>query len=131
MSRNTSHLGRGIYVASKRVHAPLWRLMREGGFPIVARWLDAPEGTSKRDVWTNAAEDIRSVACLVAYGLPSEVQKGLIAEVGMAIMLGRPVLYVGLDPDTYTMLSHPMCVPMASLAEAFDKAKLYTGGRCS
>lgn len=97
----------GIYVASKTVHAPMWRQLRAAGLPIKSTWIDeAGAGESKDlgDLWTRIVAEASTAKCLLVYRLPSEVLKGAFVELGIAVAVGVPVFAVGLREFTVANL---------------------------
>lgn len=119
-----------IYIASKAYHRPYWRRARDrAGVPIISRWIDVedkfigtifgdPECLDYTKLWVECVDDVKACDVLVVYvdrdrkheGDVSEVLKGALLEVGVALGLGKRVIAVG-SPDHFlsngTWLNHP------------------------
>lgn len=85
-----SSRGRGIYVASRTRHAPMWRAYRSLGYPIDSTWIDeAGEGetASYAEFWERVAREIRESAALILFveGDDEKGMQGAFVEVGMAL----------------------------------------------
>ncbi len=95
---------RGIYIASKTVHADRWRLLRDKiGEPIISTWIDeaAPgQSVDLNDLWQRCLLEASSCKVLIAYRERDEVFKGAWVEIGAALVAGVPVFAVGLDEYT-------------------------------
>jgi hypothetical protein len=90
-----------IYVASRVLHADLWKSLREPGAHIIATWIDeAGEGETADfvELWQRIRGEIASCDVLVFYaaGVQDFPFKGALVEVGMALALGKPV-YAALE----------------------------------
>lgn len=110
---------KGVYTASKTVHAPLWKQWRDEGVPVISTWIDEAgpgESTSLEDLWVRCVAEASRARLLVVYRESGEVLKGAFVEVGAALASGVPVLAVG-DFDGMSFIQHPF-VRMATLEEA-------------
>lgn len=88
----------GYYVASRTIHAPRWKELREQGAPITASWIDeAGEGQSGDygELSQRCLDEIRRSRALIIYCEEGELLKGAIIEAGAALMAGTPVIQVG------------------------------------
>jgi len=95
----------GVYMASKAVHGPRWRKLRDAGWPIISTWIDeAEKGRTKdwQDLWDRCASEAAQAAVTVLYCEPGEELKGARVEVGAALSHGRHVVIVGDIEDSWT-----------------------------
>lgn len=90
---------RGIYVASRVHHAPMWRKLRDEGAPIVSTWIDV-ENPVYRDHWRMILAQVPTCDALVLHLTPEDVPlKGAFVEVGIALAHGLRV-FVSTPPGT-------------------------------
>lgn len=90
---------RGIYVASRVHHAPMWRKLRDEGAPIVSTWIDV-ENPVYRDHWRMILAQVPTCDALVLHLTPEDVTlKGAFVEVGIALAHGLRV-FVSTPPGT-------------------------------
>ncbi|WP_298967675.1 hypothetical protein [uncultured Methylobacterium sp.] len=120
----TSAHQRGIYIASKTVHAPRWRKLRAAGFPIISTWIDeAGVGESKclKDLWRRCITEAAGAAALVLYHEPGEMLKGAWVEAGAALTRDVPVFGVGVAG--YSVANHQRVTLCETVEEAFRQAQ--------
>lgn len=106
---------RGIYTASKTVHAAKWKQWRSEGLPVISTWIDeagAGETSDFSDLWTRCISEASSAEILVAYREEGEVLKGAFIEIGAALQSGTPVICVG-DFSGMSFLHHPLVEQMS------------------
>lgn len=109
-----------IYIASKTVHAPKWRALRDSGLPILSTWIDEAGPSETRnfsDLWARCVAESSRAAVTIVYAEPGEILKGAFVEVGCALASGKPVLAVGL-PEGLSVLNHPLVQVMPSMDDA-------------
>ena len=110
----------GIYMASKTVHAPRWRRLRdETGLPIISTWIDeAGKGETAcfTDLWRRCVDEASSADAVIVYREPGEVLKGAFVEVGAALAVGTEVYAVGCDE--FSFVHHAGVVRCDHLAQA-------------
>ncbi len=109
----------GIYMASKAVHGPRWRKLRDAGWPIISTWIDEAEAgrtTDWADLWDRCATEPARAAVTVLYAKEGETLKGALAEIGAALSHGRKVIVVG--PVDHTWTKHRNVHRAADLTEA-------------
>lgn len=114
---------RGIYVASKAIHADIWLAIRASGVPIISTWIDeAGVGQTKSfvDLWTRCIWEAANCHALILYVEPGEVLKGALVEVGAALASGAKVFVVGDPPGSFS--SHPLVTKCSVLHEAVTLA---------
>lgn len=124
---------RGLYVASRAsvpARASMWRALREGGWPIVATWIDeAGEGETENftELWARIEREICSARGLIVYAEPGDFPlKGAYLEAGIALGAGLPVAVVmpgvELEPRSArpmgSWIKHPRVRVYATLEEA-------------
>lgn len=93
-----------VYVASKAVHGDRWVKLRqslrekETDVEIVSTWIDeAGEGQTADygELSQRCFREISAADALWLFCLPDEILKGALVEVGMALALGKKVIYTG------------------------------------
>ena len=119
----------GIYIASKAIHGPRWRDLRDHeGMPVIATWIDEAEvgATSDwPDLWSRCIAEAASCSVLIAYREPDEALKGAWVEVGAALAAGRHVIAVGCQE--FTVSNHPRVHLVDDLDAALDLAAKISG----
>ena len=113
-----------IYCASKSKHAPLWEKWKARGVHVTSSWLEKFDQGRLSDQtahWNSILADIKGSDALVLYAEPGEVQKGALAEFGIAFGLGKKLFYVGPVEDSLTAVEHASVVHYSSLEELFAK----------
>ena len=120
---------KGIYIASKTIHADRWRKLRLMGYPINSTWIDeAGAGESKdlADLWRRCVAEASSAEVLVLYRQPSETLKGGWVELGAALASGVPVFAVGIEE--YTIANDKRIRHFKSMADAMSVLKPMING---
>ena len=103
----------GIYMASKAIHGPRWRKLRDAGWPIVSTWIDEAEAGRTTDwagLWDRCADEPARAAVTVLYAEDDETLKGALVEVGAALSHGRKVIVVGSINHTWMRHRNVHCV---------------------
>ncbi len=124
-----------IYVASKVVHAPQWKHLRDvHKINITSSWIDesGPGQTdSMRELWGRIEAEIDLCDRLVLYvEMSDQPLKGAFVEVGMALAMGKPVWIIPKDfiigpnsPSLGSWVNHPsVSVLLGTMSEKFEKA---------
>lgn len=112
--------GRGIYIASKTVHAPKWRDLRKFEHQIISTWIDEAgvgETADFSDLWRRCIEEASNCATLICYRETGEVLKGAFVEIGAALANNRPVICVG-DFEGMSFTSHRLVTTAPSVVAA-------------
>lgn len=124
-----SKYGKGIYVASKTIHAPRWRKLRDSGVNIISSWIDeAGEGETvdMGELWVRNIDEAFNAAALVALNRGGELMKGALAEIGAALAGETPVFWAGRESDfegeEITLVRHPLVTRCISVEHAMRKA---------
>ncbi|MFZ1720075.1 MAG: hypothetical protein WAU28_01840 [Candidatus Moraniibacteriota bacterium] len=113
-----------IYCASKSKHAPLWIEWKKRGVEITSSWLDKfdqgrlPDQTKH---WDQILEDISGSDALLFYSETGEIQRGAIAEFGIAFALGKKLFYVGPIEGSLTAVEHRSVKHYPDLESFFSK----------
>lgn len=111
-----------IYCASKSKYAPLWLEWKARGVVVTSSWLDKFDQGRLSDQtshWNNILADIQQSDALVLYGEPGDVQRGALAEFGMAFALGKKLFYVGPLEDSLTAVEHEKVIHYPTLEKLF------------
>lgn len=112
---------RKFYIASKTVHGPRWRRLRDAGHEIISTWIDEAEvgATSDwADLWVRCVCEAASADALLLYREPGEFLKGALVEAGAALASGKIVYAVGCEGQSFT--NHPLVVKCSSLDDALQ-----------
>lgn len=115
-----------IYVASKIIHAPMWREYRDKrNMPISSSWINNPTDNVEQDfkkMWVKYINEIKSSNFLIAYRESNEILKGAYIEIGVALSSDIEVFLVGIEPGV-SFAFHPLCHTCETLDIAFNLAK--------
>lgn len=106
-----------IYIASKAIHRPMWRYLRDRwDFHIISTWIDTPDefigvtdevNLDYTKLWLSCVNDVRNCDVLVMYVEEGERMKGALIELGIALGLGKEVIVTGPVGDNGTWHHHP------------------------
>jgi len=113
-----------IYCASKSKYAPLWLEWKAAGVEVTSSWLDKfGQGRlpNQTEHWNSILEDIQNSDALLFYSELGDVQRGAIAEFGIAFALGKKLFYVGPLEGSLTAVEHERVVHYPTLEEMFEK----------
>lgn len=119
-----------IYIASKTVHAPKWRALKDSGCPIISTWIyEAGQGESKslEDLWLRCVLEATRADVLIAYREAGEILKGGLVEIGVALGRNRRVFLVGFDGSNlldgnFSFKNHPLVTSCKDMEQAFTLA---------
>ena len=109
----------GIYIASKTIHAPKWRALRDEGHPIISTWIDEAgigETKSFPQLWMRCIGEASLCSALIVYREPDEVLKGGFIEVGAALGNDKHVYAIGCE--AYSFVNHPNVYRCRSMESA-------------
>jgi len=111
-----------LYVASKTVHAPMWRQLRTTGPNIISTWIDeAGEGETAdySELSERCLDEIRKSSAVILYCEHDDLLKGALIEVGMALALGKSVYCAGDSKSLSRVFrEHPLWIPVESVEAA-------------
>lgn len=113
-----------VYCASKSKHAPLWQQWKARGVEVTSSWLekfDQGRISDQTSHWNTILTDIQQSDALLFYAEPGEIQKGAIAEFGIAFALGKKLFYVGPLEESLTAVEHERVVHYPTLEQFFTK----------
>lgn len=112
-----------IYTASKAIYGPMWRVLREKGWPINSTWIDeSGEGQTGdwADLWSRCVTEAATADALLVYARSGDVLKGALVEVGAALAAGKPVHVV--DPEStlaaHSWTRHPLVTVHSRMSNA-------------
>ncbi len=111
-----------LYTASKIIHAPKWRELRDVfGFNVISSWIDqAGKGETKdmSQLWVNMVDEVKFCDFLLIYKEPQDTElKGAWVELGVALASSRVAIYaVGIEE--YTVAKHPRIIHFPTLQSA-------------
>ncbi|MFI5296533.1 MAG: hypothetical protein ACHREM_00425 [Polyangiales bacterium] len=113
-----------IYVASKVLHAPMWRTLRAAGAHVVSTWIDEDGPGQTKDYaefWTRIVEEIRRADALLFLAMPDEDHSGgTPVEAGIALGLQKPIALVGM-PKKGTWINHPLVARVSTLRHGLQE----------
>lgn len=117
-----------FYVASKIMHAGLWRDLRKAGYRIISSWIDHERITDKakqRELAETCIREASEADVTVVLCHPGENLKGVLVEIGAALASGRTVRCLGKN-DMLRMVfpAHPRWVNCTTHEEAFAPLKV-------
>lgn len=98
-----------VYCASKSKHAPIWNKWKERGVKVTSSWLakfDQGRLSDQTEHWNQILKDIQDSDALLLYSEEGDVQKGALAEFGVAFALGKKLFYVGPIENSLTAVEH-------------------------
>lgn len=120
-----------LYIASKTIHAPTWRRMRDAGIPISSTWIDEAgvgETKSWANLWHRCVSEATRADALIVYAEPGEILKGALVEVGAALAWRVPVAIVGDVAGMKNASQHPGVIgTYATVQNAFNALVNKTG----
>lgn len=104
-----------IYVAGKfedreSIRA-LYVILRQHKHTITLDWTnhDHPESDKEQEEWAIAdIEGVKQCDILIALFLRDYRYRGALIEVGVALGLGKPVIILGRNENSSTLLHHPL-----------------------
>lgn len=118
-----------VYVASKTLHAPTWRMLRDRGVKVISTWIDeagTDETKDFADLWRRCIEEASTADFTLAYRREDEVMKGALVEIGAALASGARVMLVGDFTNFGSFMNHQNCIPCSSIEDALETMqKLY------
>jgi len=109
-----------VYVASKSIHGPQWRALRDAGLNIISMWIDESGEGQTVDwaaLWDRCIAETKRADVLLLLHEPHETPKGSLVEMGAALAKGLPIFYVG-SPDLLSALKHRNVRTFNTLPEA-------------
>ena len=113
-----------VYVASKTRLAPMWQGKRlewgRRGITISSTWIDeaGPGESDMTQLWPRIVREVRDSHFLIACHEEGDAWKGAYAEIGMALMIGIPIYFVGRPQGTLHL--HPAVSDVESVDAAVD-----------
>jgi hypothetical protein len=111
-----------IYVASNIRFIEFWHKLRASGVTISSTWIDhVPEKGDKEAIsrlWLNCFEEIRQSDMIMVKAEKEDRLKGVLAEIGAALVLGKPVYLVGENNNLGDIYHHPLFYQVSSPEEA-------------
>lgn len=120
--KSMEKLAMKVYCASKSKHAPTWEEWKRAGAQITSSWLEKFDQGRLDDQtghWDQIVNDISESDALLFYSEEGEIQKGAIAEFGIAFALGKRLFYVGPIKNSVTIVEHKRVVHYPTLASFF------------
>ena len=111
-----------IYVASNIRFIDFWKKLRDSGVAISSTWIDyVPERGDKEAIsrlWFNCFQEIRQSDMIMVKADKEDRLKGVLVEVGAALVLGKPVYLVGENNNMGDIYHHPLFYKVSSPEEA-------------
>lgn len=111
-----------IYVASHIRFIDFWKKLRDSGVTISSTWIDhAPDRDDKEAIsklWVNCFEEIRQSDMMMVMAEKEDKFKGVLVEIGAALVLDKPVYLVGENENMGDIHNHPLFYQVPSPEEA-------------
>jgi nucleoside 2-deoxyribosyltransferase len=111
-----------IYVASNIRFIDFWKKLRDSGVVISSTWIDhVPERGDKKAIsriWLNCFQEIQQSDMVMVKAEKEDKFKGVLVEVGAALVLGKPVYLVGENNNMGDVYHHPLFYKVSSPEEA-------------
>lgn len=130
-----------VYTASKLTHGPMWVNLNWPEIEIVARWPFGHADTQGNPAWPENCEahgsifwkhdeeDVRAADVVLVYASgDSDVLRGALIEVGIAIALQKYVVIVGECLSYGTWKYHPQVLRTKTMDDARSVLKLIASG---
>lgn len=104
-----------IYIASKVIHAPKWRQLREHNIPVINKWIDianTPKTTNKKVLkewykflWDTCISDVNSCTHFILYNEKNDNPlQGTFIELGVALQTNKKIYAV--SENNYEILKY-------------------------
>ena len=111
-----------VYVASHIRFIDYWQKVRESGIEISSSWIDYPPSRNDNDaiskLWINCFEEIRQSDMVMVKAEKEDKFKGVLVEIGAALILGKPVYLVGENNNMGDIYNHPLFHQVSSPEKA-------------
>jgi nucleoside 2-deoxyribosyltransferase len=111
-----------VYVASNIRFIDFWQKLRDSGVNISSTWIDhAPDREDKEAIsrlWVNCFEEIRHSDMVMVKAEKEDRFKGVLVEIGAALVLGKPVYLIGENNEMGDIYHHPIFYKVSSPEEA-------------
>ncbi len=111
-----------IYVASNIRFSDFWKKLRDSGVAISSTWIDcAPDLDDTEAIsglWINIFEEIRQSDMVMVKAEEEDTFKGVLVEIGAALVLDKPVYLVGENNNMGDVYHHPLFYKVSSPEEA-------------
>jgi hypothetical protein len=111
-----------VYVASHIRFIDYWHRVRESGIEISSSWIDSPASRNDNNaiskLWINCFEEIRQADMVMIKAEKEDKFKGVLVEIGAALVLGKPVYLVGENNNLGDIYHHPLFYKVSSPEEA-------------
>ena len=111
-----------VYVASHIRFVEFWHKLRASGFTISSTWIDhAPDRDDKEAIsklWVNCFEEIRQSDMVMVKAEKEDKFKGVMVEIGAALVLDKPVYLVGENNNMGDIHNHTLFHQVSSPEEA-------------
>ena len=111
-----------VYVASHKRFMDFWQKLRDSGIAISSTWIDhSPDPEDKEAIsklWVNCFEEIRQSDMVMVKAEKKDKFKGVLVEIGAALVLDKPVYLVGENDNMGDIHNHPQFYRVSSLEEA-------------
>ncbi len=111
-----------VYVASHIRFIEFWHKLRASEVTISSTWIDhSPDREDKEAIsklWVNCFEEIRQSDMIMVKADKEDRLKGVLAEIGAALVLDKPVYLVGENNNMGDIYHHPLFYKVSSSEEA-------------
>ena len=118
-----------IYIASKIIHAPKWRQLRENNIPIISKWIDIekPKTTNKKIInnwytflWNTCINDVNQCTHFILYNEKNDRPlAGTLVELGVALQTNK-IIYAVSDNE-YEILKYNKIIRRNSIEDVLEE----------
>ena len=111
-----------VYVASHIRFIDFWQKLRDSEINISSTWIDhVPDRGDIEAIsrlWVNCFEEIRKSDMAMVKAEKEDIFKGVLVEIGAALVLDKPVYLVGENNSMGDIYNHPLFHQVSSIEEA-------------
>jgi len=111
-----------VYVASHIRFIGYWQKLRDSGVTISSTWINyVPDREDKEAIsrlWVNCFEEIRHSNIVMVKAEKEDRFKGVLVEIGAALVLDKSVYLVGENNNMGDIYNHPLFHQVSSPEEA-------------
>lgn len=113
-----------VYVAGKFEDREnirsIYHILKQYGHTIALDWTnhEHPKSDKEQEQWAIAdIEGVKQCDTLIAIFSKDYRYRGALIEVGAALALGKPVIIIGSNENSSTLLHHPLVTKLDSITD--------------
>ena len=117
---------KGIYIASKTIHAESWKSLRDDAeVDVISSWIDEAgpgESIDLADLSRRCIKESTTCKAMIVFSLKEEYLKGALIEMGAALAAGKTVYLAGpVLPEGSAFTKHPNVIQCEGISDAVFK----------